>query len=63
MTTSFGNSCSFGLLYMSVLSVYQFMRVYYFAFGFDYGMRDFNAVVPDHCLSFNFLFLYICLGS
>ena len=63
MTSSLGNSCSFGLLYMPFVSVYQSMSVYYFAFGFDYGMWDFNAVVPDHCLSFNFLFLYICLGS
>ena len=52
MTTYFGKSCSFGLLCVSLVNVYQ--RVCpSFPFGFDGWMWDLIVSVPDHCLSFN----------
>ena len=44
-------SCSFGLLCVSFVNVYQFVMLYS-TFGFD-GMRDFIELALN-CLNFNF---------
>ena len=49
MTTYLGKSCSFRKL----PSIYVFS---YFPFGFEGRMWDLILSVPDHCLSFYFVF-------
>ena len=51
MTTYLGKSCSFGLPFGKLPSVYVFS---YFPFGFEGRMWDLIVSVPDHCLSFYF---------
>ena len=49
MTTCLGKGCSFGLPRVYVFS--------YFPFGFEGRVWDLIVSVPDHCLSFYFVFL------
>ena len=53
MTTSLRKSCSFGLLCLSFMNVYQFLCAS-FPFGFKGGMWDLIVLVPDHYLSLSF---------
>ena len=55
MTTCLGKSCSFGLPrgIRKLLSAYVFS---YFSFGFEGRIWDLIVSVPDHCLSFYFIF-------
>ena len=56
MTTYLGKSCSFGLPrvhFGKLPSIYVFS---YFPFGFEGRMWDLIVSVPDHCLSFYFIF-------
>ena len=54
MTTCLGKSCSFGLLYVSILNVYQFVCVSPFPFGFKGGMWDLIVSIPDIVVLFTF---------
>ena len=50
-----GKSCSFALLCVSIVKVYQCVCVCAsFPFGFEGGMCDLIALVPNHCLSYYF---------
>ena len=51
MTTCLGKSCSFGLLWVSFVNVYQFAS---FPYGFEGGVWDLIIFIPDHRLSFYF---------
>ena len=51
MTTCSGKSCSFGLLCVSFVNVYQILCASFFPFGTEGGMWDVIVLVPDHCLS------------
>ena len=57
MTNCVGNSCPFGLprvrAFRKLLSIYV---INYFPFGFEARIWDLTISVPDHCLSFYFLF-------
>ena len=53
MATCLGKSCSFDLLCMSFVNVYQSVCPS-FPFGFEGGMWD--VLIPDHCLSIYFLY-------
>ena len=55
MTTCLGKCCSFGLLLVSFVNVYQFCVCPSFPFGFKGGMWDMIVLVPDHCLSIYFI--------
>ena len=57
MTTCLGKSCSFGLLCVSFVNVYQ--SVCYFLFGFIGGMWNLIVITPDHCLSIYFTYYFI----
>ena len=55
MTTCLGKSCSFSLLCVSFVNVYQFLCVCpSFSFGFKGGIGEVIVLIPDHCLSINF---------
>ena len=54
MTTYLGKSCSFAILYVSFMNVYQFFSVCLFPFRFEGGMLDLVVLIPDHCLSIYF---------
>ena len=41
---------------MSFMNVYQFVFVH-FPFGFEGGMWDLIALIPDHCLSIYFVLI------
>ena len=45
MTTCLGKSCSFGVLCVSFVNVYQFLCVSFFPFGFEGGMWDVIVVI------------------
>ena len=47
--TYLAEGCSFGLLCVSIVKVYQFVRSS-FPFGFEGGMLDLFVLVADHCL-------------
>ena len=47
MTTCVGKSCSFGLLCLSFVNVYQSVCVF-FPFGSDGGVWDLIVFIPDH---------------
>ena len=52
MITCLGKSCSFGLLCVSFVNVYQFLCVCLsFPFGFEGGVWDLIVLIPDHCRS------------
>ena len=53
MTTCLEKSCSFGLLCMYFVNVYQFLCVLFFPFGFQGGLWDLIALIPGNCLSIN----------
>ena len=58
MTTCLGNGCSFGLLCVSFVNVYQYCRVCFLSslgVCFEGGMRDLTVLIPDHCLFFLFM--------
>ena len=65
LTTCLVNSCSFGLLCVYIVKVYQCVCVVCvsvclclcvcFPFSFGDGMWNFTVLVPDHCLSFYFM--------
>ena len=46
--------------YLFLLSIYVFS---YFPFGFEGRMWDLIVSVPDHCLSFYIIVLFICAGT
>ena len=50
MITCLGKSCSFGLLWVYFVNVYQFLCVSFF----PGGVWDLILLVPGHCLSFYF---------
>ena len=52
MTTCLGKSCSFGLLRVPFVN----------CFGFEGMMWDLIVLVPDHCLSFYFNKISVCLS-
>ena len=51
MITCIEQSCLFGILYVSFMNVYQFVRVLSLPFGLVGGMWDLIALIPDRCLS------------
>ena len=53
MTTRLGKSCSFGLPRVPFVNCCVFR---YFPFGFEGRMWDLIVSVPDHCLSFYFIY-------
>ena len=55
MTTCLGKSCSFGLPRVPFVNCCQFMNLI-ISFDFEGRMWDLIVSVPDHCLSFYFLF-------
>ena len=50
MITCLGKSCSFGLLWVYFVNIYQFLCVSFF----PGGVWDLILLVPGHCLSFYF---------
>ena len=52
MTTCLGKSCSFCLLCVSFLNVYQFVFAFFFPIGFEIRIRDLSELIPDFFLSF-----------
>ena len=58
MTTCLGKNCSFGLPHVPFVNCCQFIYLVISLFGFEGMMWDLILSVPDHCLSF--YFLYIC---
>ena len=62
MTTYLGKSCSFGLPRVPFTNCGQFVYLVISLFGFEDRMWDLIVSVPDHCLSFCFIFLNLfCL--
>ena len=63
MTICLGKSCSFGLLCVSFINVYQFVRVCAsFSFDFESEMWDLLECIPYHCLFFYaYLFPFLSL--
>ena len=66
-----GKGCSFGLLFVSFVKIYQVvcvllpLLVFFFFFFFFFlggggggGRGDLIILVPDHCISLYFLFCY-----
>ena len=49
--SSLGKSCSFGLLGVSFVNVYQSLLCPSFPFGLEDGMWDVIILISDHCLS------------
>ena len=56
MTTRLETSCSFSLLFVSFVNVYQFVCVHlsFLVLRVGCGISLYNIVVPDHCHSFYF---------
>ena len=54
MATCLGKSCSFGLLCMSFINLYQFCVCPSFLFGFEGGAWDLIVLMPDYCFSVYF---------
>ena len=57
MITCSGKSCSFALLCVSFMGVFQILCVsfsfwYSFGFGTECKMRDVIVSIPGHCFSF-----------
>ena len=50
MTTCLGKRCSFGLLCLFFVNVYQF--VYFSPFGFEAGVWNSVVLSSDNCISF-----------
>ena len=61
MTTYLGKSCSFGLLRMPFVNCRSIYVFSYFPFGFEGRMWDLIVSVPDRCLSFYFIALFLLL--
>ena len=59
MTTCLGKSCSFGLPRVPSVNCCQFMYLVISLLVFEGRMWDLIVSVPDHCLSFYFLYQYI----
>ena len=55
MIICLGKRCSFGLLCVSFVIVYQSVCAS-LPFCFEGGMWDLIVVIPDHCLSIYFVF-------
>ena len=53
MTTCLGKSCSFGLLSMSFVNVYEFVCVLLSLLVCDWDVGF--VLIPDHCLSIYFI--------
>ena len=51
MTICFGKICSFGILCLSIMKVYQ-LRVYFFPFSLRGWYVELNQLIPYHCLFF-----------
>ena len=56
---SLRKSCSFGLLCLSFVNVYQFLYVSSFPFDFEDVMWDLFLIIPDQCLSNHFVFIFL----
>ena len=57
MTTCLVKNCSFGLLSLSFVNVYQFVCVCAsFPFVFEDGIWDLVVLISDHCLSIYFTY-------
>ena len=56
MTTCLGKSCTFGLLCVSFVNVLSVCVYASFPFGFEGGMWDLIALIPDNCLSIYFIY-------
>ena len=55
MTTCLGKSCSFSLLCVSFVNIYQVSYVCpSFPFGIEVGMWDVIVLIPNHCISIYF---------
>ena len=54
MTTCLGKSCSFGLLCVHFVNVYEFVCAVFFPFEFEGGMWDLIVLIPDHYFSIYF---------
>ena len=56
MANCLGKGCSFGLLYVFFMNVYQFVSLLLslFILRVGCGMWDLIVSVPDHCLTINF---------
>ena len=58
MTTCLGKSCSFGLLCLSFVKVYQFLCLSFFLVCIEDRMWDLIVLIPDHCFSIFFVRTY-----
>ena len=56
MITYLGKSCSFGLLCVSFVNIYQILCVSFFPFSINDGKWNVIVFIPDHYLSIYFLY-------
>ena len=59
MATCLGKCCSFGVLCVSFVNVYQILSNFMcpsLPFGIEGEMWDVIVLIPDHCLSFYYVF-------
>ena len=61
MTTCLGKSCSFGLLCLSFVTVYEFVCAS-LPFGFEGAIGNLFVLIPDYCLSISSLQITLPLG-
>ena len=54
MANCLGKSCSYVILCVSFVNVYEFVFVLVSLFNFDGGMWDLIVLIPDLCLSVSF---------
>ena len=54
MITSLEKSCSFGLMHVSFVIVYQSVCALFSLLRFENGIWDLIVLIPDHCLSICF---------
>ena len=59
MTTCLAKSCSFGLLCVSFVNVYQILCASSYPFGIEGGIWDVIVLIPAHCLFYLFLFRFM----
>ena len=59
MTTCLRKSCSFGLLCVCFVNVYQILCASSYPFGIEDGIWDMIVLIPAHCLFCLFLFRFM----